>query len=63
MAGRLASARILLLHSPLSADSCSLFHSVMFIAFMHCGVRLLQLVMLPEIILILLKMNLYFCAF
>jgi len=26
MAGKLASAGILLLHSPLSADSCSLFH-------------------------------------
>lgn len=43
MAGKLASTRILLLHSPLSADSCCLFHSVMFIAFMHYGVRLLQL--------------------
>jgi hypothetical protein len=43
MVGKLASTNLLLLDNSLSADSCSLFHSVMFIAFMHYGVRLLQL--------------------
>lgn len=43
MAGKLATTSLLLLDSSLSADTCSLFHLVMFIAFMHYGVRLLQL--------------------
>jgi len=40
MDDKLASTGILLLHGSLPADSCCLFHSVMFIAFMHYGVTL-----------------------